>query len=129
MRSFIKTGLGPVQIGPDHPSQSGLVIDINQDWPAWSCLQDLTGRTIRNPGYFCYRYFRVRKVITVAGAASSVSNSPIIGASRSYDRSQDMNVYSTPIIPPPLLTCIPSGPSAPKFVGSKDTLQIFPVLQ
>jgi len=25
------------------------VIDINQDGPLWSCLQDLTGRSIRNP--------------------------------------------------------------------------------
>ena len=50
MRSLIKTSLGPVQTGPDHPGWSGPVTDINQDVPVWSCLQDLTGPTIRNPG-------------------------------------------------------------------------------
>jgi len=46
----MKTGLGLVGAGPDHPSLSGPVIDINLDREVWSCLQDLTGQTIRNPG-------------------------------------------------------------------------------
>ena len=49
MRSFMKTSLGPVQTGPDLPSSSGPVIGINQDQPVSSCLQNLTGRIIRNP--------------------------------------------------------------------------------
>ena len=51
MQCFIKTGLGPVQTGPDHPSWSGPVIDIHQDWRAWPCLQDFTGWAIRNPAH------------------------------------------------------------------------------
>ena len=50
IQSFIKTGLGPVHPLLDHQSLSGPVIDINQDQEVWSCLQDLTGQTIRNPG-------------------------------------------------------------------------------
>ena len=48
MRSFIKTSVGPVRTGQGHPIQSGPVTEINQNRLAWSCLQDLTGRTIGN---------------------------------------------------------------------------------
>ena len=49
MQYFIRTSPRPVQTKPNHPGWSRPVSDINQDWPAWFCLQDLTCRTIRNP--------------------------------------------------------------------------------
>ena len=54
-QSFKKTRL-------DHPSYLSPIIDIHQDWHAWSCRRDLTCRTTRKPkprAIDSYSWFRL----------------------------------------------------------------------